>query len=185
MAILFLHLDNFATSLTVACKARAEWTFSPKLETRNPDRIYRRSGSPPCDGCRGAENHSRCLPARVPQPLLNQAVVVRSGHPSRTELSQAAVPPLRWKIMAGPKVMARGQTCDRVIAWPSDMPVGSYRLHLTDASCVTEETPLMVAPPRAFDGDFDRCWLLAVQLLWHQLGAQLGDRGLYRPRRVA
>ena len=104
------------------------------------------------------------LPARVPQPLLNQAVVVRSGHPSRTELSQAAVPPLRWKIMAGPKVMARGQTCDRVIAWPSDMPVGSYRLHLTDASSVTEETPLMVAPPRAFDGDFDRCWLLAVQL---------------------
>ena len=104
------------------------------------------------------------LPARVPQPLLNQAVVVRSGHPSRTELSQAAVPPLRWKIMAGPKVMARGQTCDRVIAWPSDLPVGSYRLHLTDASSVTEETPLMVAPPRAFDGDFDRCWLLAVQL---------------------
>jgi len=104
------------------------------------------------------------LPARVPQPLLNQAVVVRSGRPLRTELSQAAVPPLRWKIMAGPKVMARGQTCDRVIAWPSDLPVGSYRLHLTDASSVTEETPLMVAPPRAFDGDFDRCWLLAVQL---------------------
>ena len=104
------------------------------------------------------------LPARVPQPLLNQAVVVRSGRPLRTELSQAAVPPLRWKIMAGPKVMARGQTCDRVISWPSDLSVGSYRLHLTDASSVTEETPLMVAPPRAFDGDFDRCWLLAVQL---------------------
>ena len=104
------------------------------------------------------------LPARVPQPLLNQAVVVRSGQPLRTELSQAAVPPLRWKIMAGPKVMARGQTCDRVIAWPSDLRVGSYRLHLTDASSVTEETPLIVAPPRAFDGDFDRCWLLAVQL---------------------
>ena len=28
----------------------------------------------------------------------------------------------------------------------------------------TEEAPLMVAPPRAFGGDFDRCWLLAVQL---------------------
>jgi 4-alpha-glucanotransferase len=104
------------------------------------------------------------LPARVQQPLLNQAVVIRSGRPSRTELSQAAVPPLRWKIMAGPKVMARGQTCDRVIVWPPDLSVGSYRLHLTDASSVTEETPLIVAPPRAFDGDFDRCWLLAVQL---------------------
>jgi 4-alpha-glucanotransferase len=90
--------------------------------------------------------------------------VVRSGQPSRIELSQAAIPPLRWKIMAGPKVMARGQTCDRVIAWPPDLSVGSYRLHLTDASSVTEETPLIVAPPRAFDGDFDRCWLLAVQL---------------------
>src|ERR1700730_6564805 len=32
-AILFLHLKNFATSLTVACKPRAEWTFSPKPES--------------------------------------------------------------------------------------------------------------------------------------------------------
>jgi 4-alpha-glucanotransferase len=35
---------------------------------------------------------------------------------------------------------------------------------LTDASSFTEEAPLIVAPPRAFDGDFDRSWLLAVQL---------------------
>ncbi|WP_249779683.1 hypothetical protein [Bradyrhizobium sediminis] len=35
--ILFLHLENFATPLTVACKLRAEWTFSPEpknLESR-------------------------------------------------------------------------------------------------------------------------------------------------------
>ena len=51
-----------------------------------------------------------------------------------------------------------------MIDWPADLPVGTYRLHLTDASSVTEEAPLIVAPPRAFDGDFDRCWLLAVQL---------------------
>ena len=31
-AILFLHLENFATTQTVACKRRAEWTFSPKPE---------------------------------------------------------------------------------------------------------------------------------------------------------
>jgi 4-alpha-glucanotransferase len=35
---------------------------------------------------------------------------------------------------------------------------------LADAASVAEETPLIVAPPRAFGGDFDRCWLLAVQL---------------------
>ena len=104
------------------------------------------------------------LPIRTPYRFLEQSVVVRSGRPSRTELSQAATFPLRWKIVAGLKVIADGETHDRVIAWPKDLPVGNYRLHLTDASSLTEEAPLIVAPPRAFDGDFDRCWLLAVQL---------------------
>jgi 4-alpha-glucanotransferase len=104
------------------------------------------------------------LPMRAPYRFLEQVVVVRSGRPSRTELSQAATFPLRWKIVAGLKVIADGETHDRVIAWPADLPVGSYRLYLTDASSFTEEAPLIVAPPRAFDGDFDRCWLLAVQL---------------------
>ena len=104
------------------------------------------------------------LPVRKPYRFLKQAVVIRSGRPARTELSHAATFPLRWKIVAGLKVIAVGETHDRVIGWPADLPVGSYRLHLTDASSFTEEAPLIVAPPTAFDGDFDRCWLLAVQL---------------------
>ena len=104
------------------------------------------------------------LPVRKPYRFLKQAVVIRSGRPARTELSHAATFPLRWKIVAGLKVIAVGETHDRVIGWPADLPVGSYRLHLTDASSFTEEAPLIVASPRAFDGDFDRCWLLAVQL---------------------
>ena len=104
------------------------------------------------------------LPVRIPNRFLDQAVVVRSGQPSRTELSQAATFPLRWKIVAGVKVIAEGETHDRTMVWPADLPVGSYRLHLTDASGFTEQAPLIVAPPRAFGGDFDRCWLLAVQL---------------------
>ena len=104
------------------------------------------------------------LPVRVPRRFLNQAVVVRSGQSSQTELSQAATFPLHWKIVADLKVIAQGETHDRLIVWPSNLPVGSYRLHLADAASVAEETPLIVAPPRAFGGDFDRCWLLAVQL---------------------
>jgi 4-alpha-glucanotransferase len=104
------------------------------------------------------------LPTQVPYRFLEQAVVVRSGRPSRTELKQAVTFPLHWKIVAGLEVIADGETRDRVIAWPTDLPVGTYRLHLTDASSLTEEASLIVAPPRAFDGDFDRCWLLAVQL---------------------
>ena len=104
------------------------------------------------------------LPAPVPHRLLREAVVIRSGRPARTELSQAATFPLRWKIVTDLKVIAQGEAHDPVIAWPPDLPEGSYRLQLTDAASFAEEVPLIVAPPRAFDGDFDRCWLLAVQL---------------------
>ena len=106
------------------------------------------------------------MPCRfeAPRRLVGGAVVVRSGQPSQTELEQAATFPVRWKIVAGLKVIAQGETGHRIIAWPADLPIGSYRLQLTDASSFTEEVPLMVAPPRAFGGDFDRCWLVAVQL---------------------
>jgi 4-alpha-glucanotransferase len=104
------------------------------------------------------------LPARIPYRFLAGAVVVRSGRPSRTELTQAATFPLHWKIVAGLKVIAQGETGDRGIVWPADLPVGSYRLHLTDAASFTEQAPLIVAPSTAYRGDFDRCWLLAVQL---------------------
>lgn len=104
------------------------------------------------------------LPQRPPYRFLREAVVIRSGLPSRTELNQAATFPLRWKIVADLKVIAAGETGDRTIIWPADLPEGSYRLHLTDASSFTEEAPLIVAPPRAYRGDFERGWLLAVQL---------------------
>src|SRR6202012_4946424 len=42
--------------------------------------------------------------------------------------------------------------------------VGTYQLQLADAASLTEKVPLLVAPPTAFAGDFDRSWLLAVQL---------------------
>jgi 4-alpha-glucanotransferase len=103
------------------------------------------------------------LPARAPTRFLAGPAVVRSGQPARTELTHAAALPLRWKIVAGLKVIAEGETSCRAIIWPPDLPVGSYRLHLTDGE-FSEHAPLIVAPARAFGGDFDRCWLLAVQL---------------------
>ncbi len=90
--------------------------------------------------------------------------MVRSGRPARTELGSAATLPVDWKIVAGPEVIAEGRVTDRLIAWPDNLPDGIYRLQLTDAAASAEEVPLIVAPARAFGGDFDRCWLLAVQL---------------------
>ena len=104
------------------------------------------------------------LPVRTPHRFLNRPVVLRPGQPMRTEFREAVTSPLRWKIVAGLKVIAQGEAGDHTITWPADLPVGSYRLHLTDASLLSEDVPFIVAPPKAFGGDFDRSWILAVQL---------------------
>jgi 4-alpha-glucanotransferase len=104
------------------------------------------------------------LPARAPHRFLDQPVVLRSGQPTRTTFRDAVTLPVKWKIVAGLKVIAGGETGDRTITWPADLPIGSYRLHLTDASLLSEQVPFIVAPAKAFGGDFDRSWLLAVQL---------------------
>ena len=104
------------------------------------------------------------LPPQAPGPLVGQPVVVRSGRPSRTELPAAATLPVRWKIVADQRLSRKGETSDRAIDWPTDLPLGVYRLQLTDAASITEDVPLISAPAKAFGGDFDRCWLLAVQL---------------------
>jgi 4-alpha-glucanotransferase len=104
------------------------------------------------------------LPPQRPHSSINQPVIIRAGHPTRTELAPAAKLPVAWKIAADENVLAAGETGDRVISWPQDLPMGVHRLQLTDAALSTEELPLLVAPAKAFGGDFDRCWLLAVQL---------------------
>ena len=104
------------------------------------------------------------LPPRAPHRLLDEAVVIRSGRPGRTALKQAATFPLHWKIVKDLEVIAQGEARDPAIVWPADIPEGSYRLLLTDASGCSDDVPLIVAPEKAFGGDFDRCWLLAVQL---------------------
>src|SRR5882724_5057090 len=104
------------------------------------------------------------LPPRAPYRFLGEAVVVRSGQPLRTEFKAAAKLPVRWKIVAEREVIAQGESQDDVIVWPENLPDGSYRLHLTDATSFTDDVPLIVTPLEAYGGDFDRGWLLAVQL---------------------
>jgi len=104
------------------------------------------------------------LPEKRVYRFVGGPVVVRAlGHP-RTELAAIGAPPLQWKVAANGKSIAQGETREPVIAWPAGLPLGYHRLTLTDAEGVTEEVPMIVAPERAFGGDFDRGWLLAVQL---------------------
>jgi 4-alpha-glucanotransferase len=102
------------------------------------------------------------LPPQAAGPLVGHPVVVRSGRPSRTELPTAKLP-AEWKIVADSGVIAHGESSDHAIDWPRDLPLGIYRLQVSDAA-TTEDVPLVSAPERAFGGEFDRCWLLAAQL---------------------
>ena len=114
------------------------------------------------------------LPERVPYRVVSGTVVVRSGLPSQTEIKEPAAFPVRWQIMSGSKVIAQGEARNRKIIWPADLPQGSYRLNLTDAASFAEEVPLIVAPAKAYGGDFDRCWLIAVQLYGVRSGRNWG-----------
>lgn len=104
------------------------------------------------------------LPPQTPGPFIGGPVVVRSGLPTRTEFSVAARLPVRWKIVGDHGVIAEGKASDSAVVWPLNLPLGVHRLQLTDAASITEDVPLLSAPATAFGGDFDRCWLLAVQL---------------------
>ncbi|MET4151875.1 4-alpha-glucanotransferase [Bradyrhizobium sp. RT9b] len=104
------------------------------------------------------------LPEKRVYRFVGGPVVVRAlGHP-RTELTTIGAPPLQWTLRANGNVIAQGETHEPVIAWPAGLPLGYHRLTLTDAKGVAEEVPMIVAPERAFGGDFARGWLLAVQL---------------------
>src|SRR4029079_13446182 len=109
------------------------------------------------------------LPPQPPGPFIGGPVVVRSGRPARSDLPATTKLPVQWKIVAGLElkglgVIADAAPPDRVMPWPMDLPSGVHRLQLTDALATTEDVPLIAAPERAFGGDFDRCWLLAVRL---------------------
>jgi 4-alpha-glucanotransferase len=116
------------------------------------------------------------FPTSPPQRLLNAAVVVRAGLPARSLLGEEAVLPVSWAIrsLGHGEVVASGKATDQMIDWPEDIAVGSYRLELTDASSCREEVPLIVAPEKAFGGDFERGWLLAVQLYGIRSGRNWG-----------
>ena len=65
------------------------------------------------------------LPAELPRRLLDGPVVIRSGPAAcGPGWTTAARLPVRWKIVAGIKVIAEGEAKDGVIAWPADLPMG-------------------------------------------------------------
>jgi 4-alpha-glucanotransferase len=105
------------------------------------------------------------IPKAATGGLLNQPVIVRAGEPAAAELSPGAVLPVQWKILAGETIVAEGVSEQRLVRWPGDLPSGIHQLQLTElSSSHREQVPFIVAPAKAFQGHFERSWILAVQL---------------------
>ena len=70
------------------------------------------------------------LPSETPGPLIGHPVVIRSGRPAGSEVSSEATLPVRWKIVTDREVIAEGESFDRIIAWPADLPIEIGRAHV-------------------------------------------------------
>jgi 4-alpha-glucanotransferase len=103
------------------------------------------------------------LPVRSVHGFLDGPVIIRAGRLTRAELCENASLPLRWTISDGARIVAEGVAHDRAIEWPQNISSGAYTLSFGDSSEGEQAVPFIVAPD-AYSGEFDRLWVLAVQL---------------------
>ncbi|MBN9008333.1 MAG: 4-alpha-glucanotransferase [Rhizobiales bacterium] len=105
------------------------------------------------------------LPPRTQHPFLKHPLVfAKTASRWRVEMD-AKANGLGWRLVAGNDARARGSVADAAIDLPSSVAVGSYRLELEDGNGTTiDSIPLLVTPATAFQGSFDRVWVLSVQL---------------------
>lgn len=102
------------------------------------------------------------LPEPPHHALLTGTAIIRDQRAPRLQVKDADGT-ATWTIAAGDVVVSQGVVLDRSPELPAGLPSGVYDLSVTDASR-QDRMPLIVAPERAFAGEFERCWLLAVQL---------------------
>jgi 4-alpha-glucanotransferase len=105
-----------------------------------------------------------CIPEPSPHVLLPNPLISRGNASFRAQLADETHLPAHWKtetIHGG--TIAEGTATAHELALP-DVAPGIYLLRVTDTSGQSDVRPFIAAPERAFAGDFDREWLLAVQL---------------------
>ena len=104
------------------------------------------------------------LPVRAARRFLAGPLVMSDAHPPTITLNDSATAPVAWSVVQGEKEIAKGKSKTRTIEIGKTLPVGVYRAKFTDAKHLREDVPLVVAPKLSFAGEFDKVWLLAVQL---------------------
>jgi 4-alpha-glucanotransferase len=138
------------------------------IETEYQDAFGRRRSADPEALARIIEILSQT--GKPPQGMLPSTCVIRDGHERRLQLELAPDHVIAWSMFSDGHVLT-GANASSFIEIPNDLPVGAYKLRATIRSPggdeQTEETNLLIAPERAFQGagqGLPRVWVLAVQL---------------------
>src|SRR3954471_23055052 len=138
------------------------------IETEYQDAFGRRRSADPEALARIIEILSQT--GKPPKGMLPSTCVIRDGHERRLQLELAPNHVIAWSMFSDGHVLT-GANASSFIEIPNELPVGAYRLRATIRSPGgdehTEETNLLIAPERAFQGagqGLPRVWVLAVQL---------------------
>jgi 4-alpha-glucanotransferase len=103
------------------------------------------------------------MPPHAARRHLRGAVVLRPDGNGEVALAGEARG-LNWRLVQGEQTIANGAIDGIAVRLPPDLAIGTYRLELLVQQDVIEHAPVLVAPPCAFSGSFDRVWLLTAQL---------------------
>ena len=108
------------------------------------------------------------LPVRAGRRFVSGPVVLPDGKTSSIALNASVAMPVKWTITQGDKTIAEGtsKTADIDVSKTlgKALPHGIYRAKFTDAKHLREDVPVIVSPPASFAGQFDRVWVMAIQL---------------------
>jgi 4-alpha-glucanotransferase len=105
------------------------------------------------------------LPPPPRHPYLKQPVVVIADAGDCRVPVDSEVNGIGWRLVGRNAVLARGRVARSMIDLPHSMAIGPYRLELENENCDTiDSIPLLVTPAAAYQGSFERVWVLSVQL---------------------
>ncbi len=101
----------------------------------------------------------------LPRPTSDLPAIVHRFGSGSIDISFERADVARWTLRSGDRVVNEGHRAGDVVHLPDSLPLGVYRLDLLgEDGRVCASRPLLVVPPTAFQGEFDRVWVLAVQL---------------------
>jgi 4-alpha-glucanotransferase len=146
------HLRAGTSSLDIQAEARRAGVLADYVDARGERRHV-----PP-------EALRRVLDA-LPKPASDLPAIVHRAGSGPIDISFERAEAARWTLRSGDRVVNAGNRTSDVVHLPDSLPLGAYRLDLLgEDGRVCAFRPVLVVPPTAFQGEFDRVWVLAVQL---------------------